>query len=82
MIAIPSVPRISTPTPNCAMRPMTLAPVMLSVVWIARRTSVISRTVVWFVGSQFVPNQLCESAAMYPTDPVSTAATVTSSAIP
>ena len=79
---MPSVPRISTPTPNFATQPITLAPVMLSVVWIARRTSVISRTVVWFVGSQFVPNQLWESAVMYPTDPVSTAATVTSSAIP
>ena len=42
-------------------RPITLAPVMLSVVWIARRTIVIRRIVVWFVGSQFVSNQLCES---------------------
>ena len=79
---MPSVPRISTPTPNCATRPITFAPVMLSVVWIARRTSVISRTVVWLVGSQFVPNQLCESAVMYGTTPVSTDATVTRSAIP
>ena len=61
---MPSVPRISTPTPNFATRPITLVPVMFSVVWIASRTSVISRTVVWFVASQFVPNQLWKSAAM------------------
>jgi hypothetical protein len=60
---MPRVPRISTPTPNFATQPITLAPVMLSVVWIARRARVTMRTVVWFVGSQSVPNQLWLSAA-------------------
>ena len=55
---------------------------MFSVVWIASRISVTTRIVEWFAGSRFQPNQLWVSAAMYVTTPVSTAATVTSSAIP
>jgi hypothetical protein len=63
-------------------RPMTLAPVMLSVVWIASRTSVMRRMVECHVGSHFVPNHLCARSVAYGTTPVSTEATVTSSAIP
>ena len=37
MIAIPSVPMISTYTPNWATRPITFAPVMFRAVWIASR---------------------------------------------
>jgi hypothetical protein len=43
---------------------ITLVPVMFRVVWIARRARVTMRIVVWFVGSQFDPNQLWLSAAM------------------
>ena len=63
MIAIPKVPTISTYTPNCATRPITWAPVMLRMVWIASRTSGDHRIVMWLVGSRFQPNQLCVSAA-------------------
>ena len=79
---MPTVPTISTYTPNCATLPITVAPVMLSSVWITSSATVISRIDLWSVGSMFQPNQLCVSAAKYPTTPVSTAATVTSSAIP
>ena len=79
---MPSVPRISTPTPNLATAPMTRAPVMLSVVWIASRTSVMNRIVEWCAGFQLVPNQLWKREVTYGTTPVSTDATVMSSAIP
>ena len=62
MSAIPIVPTISTYTPNCATRPITCAPVMLSVVWIARRMITMIRIVQWSVGSRFQPNQLWVSA--------------------
>ncbi len=44
--------------------------------------SVITRIVVWSVGSRFQPNQLWVSAVTYETTPVSTAATVISRASP
>jgi hypothetical protein len=56
------VPAISTYTPNCATRPMTRAPVMFRMVWIASSTTVMTRIVRWLVGSRFQPNQLCVSA--------------------
>ena len=59
---MPSVPTISTYTPNWAIRPITCAPVMFSMVWISRRTTVISKMVTWSVGSRFQPNQLWVSA--------------------
>ncbi len=58
MTAMPRVPRTSTYTPNSATRPMTLAPVMLSVVWMSRRTIVVIRMVVWLVASRPQSNQL------------------------
>ena len=42
---MPSVPMISTKTPNRATRAITLTPVMFSVVWIASRTTVMMRIV-------------------------------------
>ncbi len=81
-IARPRVPRISTYTPNCATRPMTFAPVMFRVDWIASRTSTTIKIVTWLAGLKFQLNQLCMSAEKYTTTPVSTEATVTSSAIP
>jgi hypothetical protein len=76
------VPTNSTQTPNCATRAITRVPVMFSVVWIANRISVMTRIVECLAGSRFQLNQLCVSAATYVTTPVSTAATVTSSAMP
>lgn len=61
---------------------MTFAPVMFSPDWMASRMSVMTRIVRWLVGLKFEPNQLCSSAVAYATTPVSTEATVTSSAIP
>src|SRR4051812_16037761 len=71
-----------TYTPSRAIRAITRAPVMFSVVWIASSISVIQRIVPCEAGFRFQPNQLCVSAEKYATTPVSTEATVTSSAIP
>ena len=61
-IAMPNVPRISTYTPICATRPMILAPMVFSVVWMASRPSVMTRMVPWPLALKFHPNRSWPSA--------------------